>query len=295
MMLRSKTFMVPGWDGPTAAPQGCKLRGEAGSGRIWSLPKAPKLPPGAGWELRSCRASGRSWELLGLRSLPCPAGASPAGCCKAGGPPGCCRAVARPGRPSGILQQGCCEAGGAPEECPVPWERCRQLETSLCQVTISARNDVPRGGSGSGRLPAGPPPPSPLPRPPPRPCPAGSAGSVPSGTCWSPTCPASGTSHLSPRDGGDPTGPARGRGLQAAAPAEGRVSERGLILPHQHGPGVHRSQPSTGTVAWGGTGPVPPLGRCHEALGQPQVRGQGEGGGAATGTVPAGVWRRGCV
>lgn len=124
-----------------------------------------------------------------------------------GGALGCCRAVARPEQPSGMPQWGCCEARGAPEEHTVPWESCWQLETSLCQVTISARNDVPRGGSGSRRLPAGPPPPSPpLPRPPP-PGPAGSAGSVPSGTCQSPTCPASGTSQVSPRDGGDRAGP----------------------------------------------------------------------------------------
>lgn len=267
-------------------------RGQEGSGAYPKLPNFPQEPggsPGAAERAAgagSCRGS-RAFLVQLVQALLAVA--------RPGGPPGCCRAVARPGQPSGIPQWGCCEAGGAPEECPVLWERCRQLETSLCQVTISARNDVPRGGSGSGRLPAWPPPPSPLPRPPPCPRPAGSAGSVPSGTCQSPTCPASGTSHSSPRDGRDQTGPAGAWGLPAAAPAEGRVSERGLILPHQHGPGVHRSQPSTGTVAWGGTGPVSPLGWCHEALGQPQVRGQGKGGGAAMGTVPAGVWRRGCV
>lgn len=62
LMLRSKTFMVPGWDGPTAAPQGCKLQGEGGSGRNWS---PPKPPPGAEGEPRSCRASGRSYRGSG--------------------------------------------------------------------------------------------------------------------------------------------------------------------------------------------------------------------------------------
>lgn len=66
LMLRSKTFMVPGWDGPTASPQGCKLQGEGGSGGIWS---PPKLPSGAGGEPRSCRGTGRRWELPEFRSL----------------------------------------------------------------------------------------------------------------------------------------------------------------------------------------------------------------------------------
>lgn len=169
-------------------------QGQGGSGahpKLQNFPQEPSASPRAG----SCRGSGAFLVHLVQALL---AVARP------GGPLGRCRAVARPRWPSGILQRGCCEAGGAPEECPVPRERCWQLETSLCQVTISARNDVPRGGSSSGRLLTGPPPP-PLPRPPPRP--AGSAGSVPSGTCWSPTCPASGTSQLSPRDGGDRTGP----------------------------------------------------------------------------------------
>lgn len=218
-MLRSKTFMVLGWDGPTAAPQGCKLQEEGGSGRIWSPPKLPNFlqeqrgSPGAAEGVAgagSCRGSGAflsSWckhcRLLQGRGGPW----GVAGLLQGQGVPlECCRAVARPRQPSGMPQWGCCEPRGAPEERPVPWESCWQLEMSLCQVTISARNDVPRGGSGSGRLPARPPPPPPpLLRPPP-PGPAGSASSVPSGTCQSPTCPASGTSQVSPRDGGDRAG-----------------------------------------------------------------------------------------
>lgn len=95
-MLRSKTFMVPGWDGPTAAPQGCKLRegkwGQQGSG---AHPKLPNLPQ----ELSGSLVSGRSWELPGLQSFPCPAGASTADCCKARGGPG--------------VLQGCCKARAA--------------------------------------------------------------------------------------------------------------------------------------------------------------------------------------
>ncbi|XP_059727878.1 formin-like protein 3 isoform X2 [Haemorhous mexicanus] len=64
----------------------------------------------------------------------------------------------------------------------------------------------------------------------------------------------------------------RGAGwtLQGTTPAKRKLQERNPIVPHQPGPGGHRSQLSTGTVTQGGTGALPPLGRCHGALGKPQ-------------------------
>lgn len=145
-------------------------------------------------------------------------------------------------------------------------------KASLCQATISARNDIPRGGSGSAKLPAGPPPP-PLPFPlwPLRQPPVWPAqpvlftlapvGAQPAQQAARATCPqrVEGTKQAGADRARGATGlstccPSRGEGLgsplatlaQTPAPAAALVSLQhwdskrlvitGLMPPHQWGP-----------------------------------------------------------
>lgn len=95
LMLRSKTFMVPGWGGPTAAPQGCKLPGEGGVRKDLEPTQSSQTSP------RSRVRAQELQELLWLRSLPRPAGASAAGCCRARGPWGVAGLLQGQGSPRG--------------------------------------------------------------------------------------------------------------------------------------------------------------------------------------------------
>lgn len=233
-------------------------RGQEGSGAYPKLPNFPQEPGGSPGAAERAAGAGSCW---GSKAFLVQLVQALLAVARPGGPPGCCRAVARPGQPSGIPQWGCCEAGGAPEECPVLWERCRQLETSLCQVTISARNDVPRGGSGSGRLPAWPPPPSPLPRPPPCPRPAGSAGSSPLWHLPEPDLPSQWHEPLVPEGWKGPNRACRGTGASSSCPGRGEGLGEG---PHPATPARPRGAQVTtqhwdSGMGWHWTGVTPGL------------------------------------
>lgn len=152
LMFRSKTFMVPAWEWahrPLCRGASCKRGGGwvRGMPEPSCAPKAPATRSSAGAEDLPvpCGASGRSCELLGICCALCRpgAGALLAQLVQA------LQAVARPGLSLGRPRTHGSAAGS--------WK------ASLCQATISARNDIPRGGSVSARLPAGPPPSPPPP------------------------------------------------------------------------------------------------------------------------------------
>lgn len=106
LMLRSKTFMVPGWDGPKAAPQGCKLRG-SGVRKDLEPTQSSKTSPRSRVQAQELGAAGAPEPSLSSWCKHCrllqgqggPWGV--AGLLQGqGGPQGCCSgAVVRPGEP----------------------------------------------------------------------------------------------------------------------------------------------------------------------------------------------------